>query len=354
MSHVLQKLRDAARVRWETSSAIAEQKEIDTPVKLVPIASGKGGVGKTNIAVGIGVSAGLRFSKTDKRVLLIDGDLGMPNTDLVLGVRPQHNIAEVIDKAVDDISELVSQTRYPSLDFIAGAEEATLLLSNLYYQQRRSLMGKITRLKASLIIFDLGASASKEILDFFSMSSTGIVVLNPEPSSIRDGYVFIKNALIRRVRQQLEFDGETRKEFDIAVEATRGNWTELHRSIAASGSSALRSIHQETLETFRPMIIVNRVDSLHEGLETARGFIRTAETHLGIRVRYLGPVQKDDAVTRSVKARCPFRIAEPESPASRCIDEITSRLLNDNDIDLDKNFAAFGKMITSRILGREV
>lgn len=320
-------------------------------VRLIPIASGKGGVGKTNIAVGIAVAAGLRMAQSSERVLLIDGDLGLPNTDLILGVRPQHNLAEIIDRVVDDISLLISPTRYPALDFIAGAEEATLLLSNLYYQQRRSLMGKISKLKSSLIIFDLGASASKEILDFFAMSAAGIVVLNPEPSSLRDGYVFIKNALLRRIRHELEGDIESRRAFDAAVEASRGDWRRMRESIE---QTELGEKIRVAVGAFRPMIILNRVESFQEGLDTARSFIRTAEAHLGIHVRYLGPVNRDEAVTRAVKAQCPFRILEPTAPASRCIDEITTRLLSDGDVDLNNNFATFGRIITSRLAGTSV
>lgn len=361
MSQVLEKLKEAARVRWETDEAAGRgagapstAATTNDTVRLIPIASGKGGVGKTNIAVGIAVSAGLRFAKTDQRVLLIDGDLGLPNTDLVLGIRPRNDLSNVVERAVNDVSELITQTRYPALDFIAGAEEATLLLSNLYYQQRRSLMGKISKLNSSLIIFDLGASASKEILDFFGMSSSGIVVLNPEPSSLRDGYIFIKNALIRRMRHELLYDAERRHEFDSFIEAAKGNWATMLAMMLESGSPELRTIRENTLDTFRPMIILNRVENFTEGLDTARTFIRTAEAHLGIKIRYLGSVMRDEAVTRAVKARCPFRIGEPDSQASRCIDEITQRILNGNDVDLDRNFATFGRMITSRLLGRQL
>ncbi|MEK8022849.1 MAG: P-loop NTPase [Candidatus Hydrogenedentota bacterium] len=366
MSSVLQKLKAAARQRWEaipevkseshvhaSGAADSASSHIDT-VRLLPVASGKGGVGKTNMAVGISVSVGLKYARENKRVLLIDGDLGLPNTDLVLGVKSERNINDLVDHNVDDLSHLIHKTRYPGLDFIAGAEEASLVLGNLYYQQRKSIMGQIQRLKSNLVVFDLGASASNEILDFFSMTSSGIVILNPEPTSVRDGYVFIKNAIIRRVRLELEFFPPVKTEFDGIQEQCGGHFQKIRAMIQEKGSEELRGAWSGTIETFKPMIIVNRVETFHEGLESARKFTKAAEQHLGIHVRYLGSVIRDDAVVRSVKAQRPFRIAEPDCPASKCIEEITKRILNDDDFDLTRNFATFGRIVTSRLLGRPV
>jgi flagellar biosynthesis protein FlhG len=356
MSVVLQRLRAAAKARWtelireETESSLAAAES----VRFVPIASGKGGVGKTNVAVGISVSAGLSFQGTDKRVLLIDGDLGLPNTDLVLGVRPVRSLDQFVDRSIEDISLLVSPTRYPSLDFIAGAEEATLVLGNLYYQQRQRLMGKIAGLKASLVIFDLGASASKEILDFFAMSPSGIVVLNPEPTSIRDGYVFIKNALIRRFRQAIEEETAIRQELDKLVEETGGHWMKLKEVLPTRASKELKAAWEKLLAEYRPMIIVNRAESFAEGLETARKFTADVEKLLGIKIMYLGSVLRDEAVPRAVKAQRPFRIAEPAAAASKCIDAITKNLLEQNALDLSKNFSSLGRILTSRLVGRPV
>ncbi len=372
MSQVLQKLREAARTRWaemvrETpprdgahhparphTAPPPADRDLLSGVRLVPIASGKGGVGKTNVAVNLSITAGLSFHGTEKRVLLIDGDLGLPNTDLVLGVRPETSLNDLVDRTIDDMARLVCRTRYPQLDFIAGAEEATLLLGNLYYQQRRSIMSQISRLQASLVVFDLGASASKEILDFFAMTPSGLVVLNPEPSSVRDAYVFIKNALIRRARQEMEYDAEARQEFDRRLEETHGNFQKLTAGIAEGAPAALRSTWEKTLETFRPLIVVNRVDSLSEGLQTARKFVKDADKLLGIKILYLGSVLRDDAVTRAVKRQCPFRIAEPTCPASRCIDAVTKNLLTNDSLDLNGNFVSFGRILASRLVGRPV
>lgn len=356
VSQVLHKLREAARTRWadlvnETSAVPVSPEEA---VQLIPIASGKGGVGKTNIAVGLAVAAGLQFRGTEKRVLLIDGDLGMPNTDLVLGVRPQASLGDLIDRSIDDLASLIAPTRYPGLDFIAGAEEATLVLGNLYYQQRRGLMNQIGRLRSSLVIFDLGASASKEILDFFAMSSSGIIVLNPEPSSIRDGYVFLKNALMRRVRHELEGKADVRQEYDRLTEECGGDWRKLRAAIPISASAALRALWAEIMERYSPLIIMNRVESFAEGLDTARKFTRDAETLLGVRMRYLGSVLRDDAVMKAVKMRRPFLIADPKCPASRCIEAITQNLLNDKGLDLNSNFSSFGRIFTMRLMGRPV
>ena len=363
MSLVLEKLKDAARTRWseilkpsQKAVELVHSKNLHSQdsVRLVPIASGKGGVGKTNMAVNLSIAAGLKFVGTKKRVLLIDGDLGMPSTDLVLGIRPNISINNLIEKTIDDIDKLITATRFPQLDFIAGAEEASLILGNLYYQQRRSLMGQISKVNAELVIFDLGASASKEVLDFFSMTSSGIVVLNPEPSSIRDGYIFIKNALIRRIRSEFESLSEYKSEFDRLNTVARGNFQILAQNVEKVGSKELREIWNTALSRFKPMIIINRVETLSEGLQTARKFVKNAESLLGIKIFYLGSVMRDEAVVRAVRTQCPFRIADPKCQASRSIDMIANNLLSNKELDLSDNFLSLGRIFTSRLLGRPI
>lgn len=359
MSQVLQRLQEAARKRWEEVAV-----EDDLPpqavedeanaLQLIPVASGKGGVGKTNISVGISIAAGLQFQGTEKRVLLIDGDIGLPNTDLVLGTRPDKTIRDLVEKEIDEIGSLITPTRYPNLDFIAGAEEATLVLGNLYYQQRQKLMGQITSLKSSLVIFDLGASASKETLDFFSMSHSGLLVLNPEPSSIRDGYVFLKNALLRKIRNDIPANGELKTEFDGLLEKYKSDWKRLRDDYPTAASPELQAATNETISRYRPMIVMNRVSHFSEGLTAARQFSNNAEKFLGIKTTYLGPVMQDDAVMRAVRAQRPFRITEPQSQASQCIDSVTRNLLNAEGIDLRRNFASFGRAMAARLSGQPV
>jgi flagellar biosynthesis protein FlhG len=321
---------------------------------MLPIASGKGGVGKTNLAVNLAIAAGLRLARNNRRVLLIDGDIGMPNTDLVLGVRPGTSLADVIEKSTDDLASIVTATRYPGLDFIAGAEEASLLLGNLYYQQRRSLMNQVSRLHSSLIIFDLGASGSKEILDFFAMSASGLLVLNPEPTSLRDAYVFLKNAIIRRARLELEFDQDHKKEFDDVVTTAGADFKALGASLRRNSSPAVALAWEKTIETFRPMIVVNRAESFAEGLEASRRFTSSARDHLGIPVHYLGTVVRDETVPRAVKAQRPFRILDPNCPASKCVDAIAAHIVGREQAGLGRNFASFGRLVTARLVGRPV
>lgn len=355
MSSVLKKLKAAAESRWrETLAHVPDHapKSETPPVQLVPVASGKGGVGKTNIAVALSILASQKLRVSGKKVLLIDGDLGLPNADLILGVRPDRSLADFADHAIADVSRLVSPTRYPGLDFIAGAEEATLALGNLFYDDRRDLIDGIARMTASLVIFDLGASASDEILDFFAMSPSGIIVLNPEPTSIRDAYVFLKNALIRRVRQELEHDQEAEAEFSELLKSSGGNWRALRERVLAGNHPRLGASWAAATDIFRPLLIVNRAESFSEGLDTARKFTRDLAELLGVHALYLGTVLFDPAVPRAVKGRRSVVLSEPHSPAAKCLEAITQKLLEHDGIDLNRNFASFGRILTARLIGR--
>ncbi|RMH58936.1 MAG: MinD/ParA family protein [Candidatus Hydrogenedentota bacterium] len=370
MSRILHRLREVARARWtHLQKELEEYEKTHGPphasasspeeesLRLIPIASGKGGVGKTNIAVGLAIAAGLILHRNNKRVLLIDGDVGLPNTDLVLGVRPDRSLSDLIENGTfERIEDLIVPTRYPGLDFIAGSEEASLVLGNLYYQQRRKLMGQVARLTSSVVFFDLGAGGSKEVLDFFALSDSGILVVNPEPASIRDAYVFLKNAFLRRIRHTLETRRIARTFFDDILKDNSRDWKRLldHLREAAEGgredAKATLETWYDTRSSFRPLLIVNKAESFREARNTARSFEETARKHLDLHCRFLGPVLKDAAVERAVKRSRPFRIVEPQSPASKCVDEISRKLLGKETRPLESNIFRFGRFITDRIL----
>lgn len=155
--------------------------------RTIAITSGKGGVGKTTIAANIG----LQLSREGNKVLLFDGDFGMANLDIFLGVKPRGTLMEVIDgeKQLQDIVTEVS----PNLFLISGGSGVSELC-RLNSFQRRFLMDSVSSLnmRFDYLVIDTAPGISDNVLFLNSAVQNISVVITPDPSSFADAYALIK------------------------------------------------------------------------------------------------------------------------------------------------------------------
>ena len=156
--------------------------------KIIAVASGKGGVGKTWCAIGL--SHGLALS--GKRVLLFDGDLGLANVDIQLGLMPEHDLGHVM---LGEMS--LKQSRIPYLDggfdIIAG-RSGSVSLSTLPASRLAWLREQINLLSEDYdyIVLDLGAGIERTVRSLASQAEICVVVVTPDPTSLTDSYAYIK------------------------------------------------------------------------------------------------------------------------------------------------------------------
>lgn len=166
-----------------------KQSEQSTNVaRTISFVSGKGGVGKSNIAINFS----LELSKRNYKVLMIDLDVGMGNIDILLGVQPRHTIVDMLKEKYS--IESIIEKGPENLAFIAGGSS----LSNLFAlsdEHMHYFLAEFDILvqKYDYIIFDMGAGITKESLFFILSSDEAILVTTPEPTSITDGYSMIKH-----------------------------------------------------------------------------------------------------------------------------------------------------------------
>ncbi|SMF66416.1 MinD/ParA family protein [Pseudobacteriovorax antillogorgiicola] len=155
--------------------------------KSISVASGKGGVGKTITTVQLALST----RRQNRRVLILDGDLGMANVDVVLGLRPRYNINDVIDGKVG-LQDIILQGPMGIHLIPSGSGFANL--ANLPLAQRVSILDQLDDISKhfDVILIDTGAGISETVIHLNSISDEVVVVTTPEPHAMTDAYAFIK------------------------------------------------------------------------------------------------------------------------------------------------------------------
>ncbi len=244
-----------------------------TGTRIIAVASGKGGVGKTNISTNLA----LAYAKLGKRVVLMDADLGLANVNVVLGVIPKYNLYHLIRKQ-KSLTDILMDTSY-GIQIVAGAS-GFAKIANLNEDERESFVEELSGLSAAdVIIIDTSAGVSNNVLSFIAAADEAIIVTTPEPTAITDAYGIIKI---------------------IATEID-------------NLSLGLK-------------LIVNRVGSVTEGKQVAQRVVNIASQFLNLKVDYLGYVYEDAAVHQAVLRQKPFMVTDPKSRASICIQHIVGRM----------------------------
>ncbi|MBI1363336.1 MAG: AAA family ATPase [Proteobacteria bacterium] len=167
--------------------------------KLVAIASGKGGVGKTSLTLNIART----LSKLGKKVLVFDADLGLANVDVQLGVTPVSDLSHVIrgDKTLRDVI-----TKTPAgFDIIAGRSGSEDLPFTTSLDRRNILrdLQDLTNIY-DLVMLDVAAGVGDDVLAFAQFAQRTVLVVTPDPSSITDAYAVIKLLKVRHDTQNCE------------------------------------------------------------------------------------------------------------------------------------------------------
>ncbi len=155
--------------------------------KLIAITSGKGGVGKTMSTIHMALAA----RRSGARVLIVDGDLGLSNVDVVMGIESRGTLADVLDGS-QPIANIVSHT--PSgIDIISSGSGITQL-ANMTPLVRSFLVHELSALPDSydFVFIDTGAGISESVLTLNAVSHLFVVVTTPEPHALTDAYALIK------------------------------------------------------------------------------------------------------------------------------------------------------------------
>lgn len=291
---------------------------------MLSIGGGKGGVGKTFVAANLAVA----LSRLGKRVVAVDCDLEGANLHTSLGVRtPPRSLADFVAQREDDLGKLLVDTPQPGLQLIAGTH-AHLGDAQPNHLRRVRLMRALRRLEADFVIADLGAGTHSSVLDYFLVGGEGLIVLQPEPTSVENAYTFLRAAFYRRMRLAMVGHGVRKlvtEAMDQRNERGIRNPIDLLREIESiDPQEGARFV--ETMRAFRPRIIVNGVRTA-EDVKLGFAVGSVCRKYFGIEAEYLGYVNYDDAARKSVSARQPVLETDSGSDAAIYLQRIARKIV---------------------------
>lgn len=175
--------------------------------KVIAVGGGKGGVGKSLISANLAVLLG----RMQKRVLLVDADLGAANIHTMIGIRyPEFTLEDYLAERKKNFKDIILTTKYNGVSLVSGASEILSLLSPTY-KERQKIIRNLQKHDSDFIIFDLPAGTNEKAIDLFSISNFGILVIEAVPTSLENAFAFLKNMLLRDLLRKLYKKPEIKK-----------------------------------------------------------------------------------------------------------------------------------------------
>ena len=304
-------------------------------MQIIPIASGKGGVGKSLLSANLAIALG----KAGKKVLLVDLDLGASNLHLVIGQQaPKKGIGTFLT-GTEDFDAIITDTDYENVQFIAGDSEIPGM-SSIKTAQKNSLVKKLLKCDADYLILDLGAGTHLSILDFFLLSPQGIVVTAPTVTATLNGYLFLKNAVFRMMYNTFK-KGTPGYDY---LKKLRSDSSSLQRLYIPKLVEELEKIDPENTalfiqrkNQFHPRLVMNCIDNPVDA-EKAQKIRRSCSQYLGLNLEHLGVIYRDNLQDRALASRLPIIVYKPQAVISQAIFRIAERILESETVSFDEKY----------------
>jgi flagellar biosynthesis protein FlhG len=246
----------------EGRNGSAPQSDSARPVRVVAITGGKGGVGKTNVSVNLGMA----LARLGRETMLLDADLGLANVDVLLGLHPRHNLSHVM-RGECALEEVI--LRRPEGLLIVPGSSGLLEMAALGERERYGLIQAFDALSTPLeyLLVDTAAGITPDVIGFARAAQDVVVVVCDEPASITDAYALIK---VLHTEQRVD----------------------------------------------RFHVVSNMVRNANEGSALYRKLATVSERFLDVVLRYLGAIPYDPDLRRAVQRQEAVVSAYPHSRSS--------------------------------------
>ena len=300
-------------------------------MRIIPVASGKGGVGKSLVSANLGVA----FAQAGQRVVVVDLDLGASNLHLLLGHQaPKKGIGTFLNNTKSDFNDTILDTDVRGLRFIPGDTEIPGL-ANLKFYQLKTLVKRLVALKedTDILILDLGAGTHQSILDFFLLSGQGIIVSAPAVTAVLNAYVFLKNAVFRLMFTSFPKNSKAQKYMEKARQDVSGPQKlyipKMLPEIERIDKTSYK-IFVKRLEQLRPRLIINMVDEPKDA-DVAMKIRRSCVEYLNLDLEHLGVIYRDTMQDTALSSRLPITLYKPQSILSQAIYRIADKILQSEE-----------------------
>ncbi len=244
-------------------------------VRMISVTSGKGGVGKTNIAANLAYL----LSRMNKRTMILDADAGLANIDVILGINSPYNLSHVLNG-----EKLLAETLVegPGGIKILASASGMPEMTDLSRGQKLTLIDELNSLNDSLdyILIDTGAGISSNVMYFNMAAKEIIVVTTPEPTALTDAYALIKVLYQRHAKKR-----------------------------------------------FR--LIVNMVRKPSEAKEVYDRLSHATDQFLNLTIEYLGHVLLDEKIKQAVIQQKAVAEIYPDSAATKCLSVIAEKICSE-------------------------
>lgn len=254
--------------------AVSEPQSSRPQARTVAVTSGKGGVGKSNVALNLAIA----LQNMGRFTCLLDANLGLGNIDLLCGLNGYWNLSHVVSGArtVPDV-----MLEGPCGIHVVPGASGLLDVADCSPVAQSEILGQLDDLERQheFLIIDTGTGIHRTVRRFVASAQVVLIVTTPEPTAIADAYATLK-------------------------------------ALSAGGEIA------------QPHVLVNQADSPAQAREIIARVQQTARTFLHLSVASAGFIPRDVAVARAVASRKPFAGANPRAPASLAIDQLARRLVN--------------------------
>jgi flagellar biosynthesis protein FlhG len=266
---------------------------------VIPVAGGKGGVGKSLLTANLAVA----LAERGNRVVAVDLDLGGSNLHSFLGLGNKYpGVGDFLKARSAELADMIVATAVPDLGFIPG-DGRTPFMANINFAQKLRLISRLWKLSADYVLLDLASGSAFNTLDFFRLAPRGMLVATPEHASIMNMMTFLKNFVLRvferSFAKQPHISSVLRAAAKRSINEEPVSMAELQERIAAIDLAAGRKAAALCRE-YRPRVVFNLGEHPSE-MEITEQIDKNLLNILSLRVDYFGFVFRDPSVTRSVR-----------------------------------------------------
>lgn len=287
----------------------------------VAIGGGKGGVGKSVVALNLALS----IARLGARVIVVDADLGSANLHTMLGIdRPGLTLQALLDGRVKELAEVVLPTDYANLQLIPGSV-AVPGAANLHHGRKQKLIRQIEQLACDVVVIDCGAGIHFNTVDLFTAANMQLLVASPQLVSLQNAYGFLKASVYRMLRQHAHDLGKAEL-VDAATDQTEVETVAKLLVAISEEDPLLTRTLADLLDNASFAVIGNQLVDAKE-YNALRALSRMIRDFLCVDAPVLGALMRRERIHAAVSRRRPFA-ADSTEPEGRLLLSIAQQLLD--------------------------